>query len=409
MAVTVDMMEYPTHELAQAAYVSSDAEAIEENFETGGDANGIVGDWVGTESRKAVKFTTSGSIICSSASIYLNGVHGSPVGDMTFRIETDDDNKPSGSLVHANGTGTVANASISTSAWNKCSFTPFDLSAGTYWLVISIPDQADNTGWTWYRDNDGIGTSGNDAGKNGVWEIFTNEKIYYFRIYALHLQCYSESTIKQQGTYSLKGIAAAADSLNDTLTRTVDPTIDLSGQPRMYLYIRASRTGSHIKVGIHDSGGVTTEVTPNIASANTWQAVEVDISAVADGDKDDIDSIIVTVVNADADNTFYLDDMYGGLVIVSRERNIVYDSILELSKTRDIVYDSVLELSKTRDILYDSVLELSRERNIVYDLFELIQRLEAPTGVWTKQDRPVDGAVKQERPTGVWQKQDKPS
>jgi len=34
------------------------------------------------------------------------------------------------------------------------------------------------------------------------------------------LQSYSESTIKSQGSYSLKGVAAITDSLNKTLTRT---------------------------------------------------------------------------------------------------------------------------------------------------------------------------------------------
>jgi len=35
-----------------------------------------------------------------------------------------------------------------------------------------------------------------------------------------NLQSYSEDTIKTQGSYSLKGIAAITDSLNDTLTKT---------------------------------------------------------------------------------------------------------------------------------------------------------------------------------------------
>ena len=35
------------------------------------------------------------------------------------------------------------------------------------------------------------------------------------------LQSYSESTIKTQGSYALKAIAAQTDSLNDTLTRTI--------------------------------------------------------------------------------------------------------------------------------------------------------------------------------------------
>ena len=37
---------------------------------------------------------------------------------------------------------------------------------------------------------------------------------------ATNLQSYSESTIKTQGSYSLKGVAAITDSLNKTLTRT---------------------------------------------------------------------------------------------------------------------------------------------------------------------------------------------
>jgi hypothetical protein len=40
-------------------------------------------------------------------------------------------------------------------------------------------------------------------------------------IRGLALQSYSESTIKTQGSYSLKGVAAATDSLNKTLTRTI--------------------------------------------------------------------------------------------------------------------------------------------------------------------------------------------
>lgn len=37
---------------------------------------------------------------------------------------------------------------------------------------------------------------------------------------ASNFQSYSESTIKQQGSYSLKVVAAQTDSLNDTLTKT---------------------------------------------------------------------------------------------------------------------------------------------------------------------------------------------
>jgi hypothetical protein len=119
----------------------------------------------------------------------------------------------------------------------------------------------------------------------------------------------SESTIKKEGTYSLK-IIAPIMSLSKTLTKIFSPTWNLSGQTLIKFWVRASRIGSNFKLGFHDSGGTTTEVTPNITTANTWQLVTLDISAVADTDKDAIDSIILTILNADAENTIYLDNLY---------------------------------------------------------------------------------------------------
>lgn len=125
------------------------------------------------------------------------------------------------------------------------------------------------------------------------------------------LQCFSEDTIKEEGTYSLKGVAQATDSLNDTLTRTVDPTIDIKDRDRIKFDIRASRTGSNIKIAIRDSGTTVTEYTPNIAQANTWQEVKWYIGnpKVTNANKDAIDRIIITIINADSDNTFYIDNM----------------------------------------------------------------------------------------------------
>jgi hypothetical protein len=98
-------------------------------------------------------------------------------------------------------------------------------------------------------------------------------------------------------------------SLNKTLTHTFSSTSDLSGVSTLKFDMRASRTGSNVKIGFHDSGGTTTEITPNILSADTFQTVTVDISAVSDADKDAIDSIIFTMVNADEANTVYIDNM----------------------------------------------------------------------------------------------------
>ena len=129
------------------------------------------------------------------------------------------------------------------------------------------------------------------------------------------LQSYSESTVIQQGSYSLKGVAAITDSLNDTLTKTLTGAdkLDLTDSEGIEYDIYALRTGSNIKIGIHDSGGTTSEHTANVATSNTNQTESWDISGVADANKDDIDSIIVTISNADAANTFYLDDIKWGI------------------------------------------------------------------------------------------------
>ncbi len=151
----------------------------------------------------------------------------------------------------------------------------------------------------------GGGGAGRDAGGGGGGSGIVI--VRYLTTPAL--QSYSEATIKTQGTYALKGVAQITISLNKTLTRTIATPLNLSDKSSVTFYIRASRTGSNIKVGLHDVGGITTEVTPNIASVDTFQTATIDLSAVTNANKDAIDQIIITVINADATNTFYLDNM----------------------------------------------------------------------------------------------------
>lgn len=121
----------------------------------------------------------------------------------------------------------------------------------------------------------------------------------------------SESTIKEEGDYSMKVVAPQTVALNHPLTRTISPTINLTDQTSIKFWIRASRTGTNLKIGFHDSGGTTTESNIAISSADTWEEKTIDISAVANANKDAIDSIIITITNADAENTIYLDEMLG--------------------------------------------------------------------------------------------------
>jgi hypothetical protein len=122
---------------------------------------------------------------------------------------------------------------------------------------------------------------------------------------------YSEATIKHTGDYSTKIVALQTTSLNKTITRTVSPTINLTDQDNLKIWVRASRTGTNLKIGFHDSGGTTTESNIAISSADTFEEKTIDISTVANANKDAIDSIIITITNADAENTIYLDEMLG--------------------------------------------------------------------------------------------------
>lgn len=171
-----------------------------------------------------------------------------------------------------------------------------------------------NTGGSSASPGGAGGANTGGGGGGAVWQVTTGGAggsgiVVIRRPSVIDLQVSSESTLKTEGTYALKGVANITTSLNKTLTRTIASPLNLSGQGSVTFDIRASRTGSNIKVGIHDTGGTTTEVTPNITQADTFQSATIDLSGVTNANKDAIDQIIITIVNADATNTFYLDNM----------------------------------------------------------------------------------------------------
>lgn len=105
----------------------------------------------------------------------------------------------------------------------------------------------------------------------------------------------------------MKIVAAQTTSF----TRTVSPTINLTDQDNLKIWMRASRTGTNFKIGLHDSGGTTTESNIAISSADTWEQKTIDLSAVSNANKDAVDSLILTITNVDAENIIYLDAWYG--------------------------------------------------------------------------------------------------
>lgn len=125
-----------------------------------------------------------------------------------------------------------------------------------------------------------------------------------------NLQINTESTLFTQGTHSLK-MQFPTSSTSLYIERTISPVVDLTGVNRYRFDMYSNRTGKSVTIGIKDSGGTWSTVTPTIAVANTWESQEVDISGVATADKDAIDTIRFTAQDNTA-STFYIDNMRAG-------------------------------------------------------------------------------------------------
>jgi len=114
-----------------------------------------VGNVNGTTYIQAQSFTVSSGFSCDGVSVFARVNIGSPTGNITFRIETDSGGNPSGTLVHANATGTINISDWVELSWNRCDFSSFTLNPGTYWLVVSLGSQSSNNYITWKGDADG--------------------------------------------------------------------------------------------------------------------------------------------------------------------------------------------------------------------------------------------------------------
>jgi hypothetical protein len=167
---------------------------------------------------------------------------------------------------------------------------------------------------TTYNGTNGTANTGGGGGGGSAWAGHGGNGgsgiviVRYTPDTTYTLQSYSEATIKTQGSYALK-VVASTEALNKTLTKTFSTNHNLTGVKNLRLDAYASRTGGQWKLGLHDTGGTTTEITPTIATANTWQTINFDLSAVIDANKDAIDTLTLTITNADSSNTIYIDDI----------------------------------------------------------------------------------------------------
>lgn len=149
--------------------------AVLTSYETGQDEDQFIGDSGGNEFRKAQSFQISILANVDSADLYLVDGPTSPTDAITVRVETDNGSGfPSGTLVDANATGTIAAASVTGSyQFLTCTFNaPFSLLASTtYHLVASVPNQSNDVRFHWGVDNGGLYTSGKamSSTNGGAW------------------------------------------------------------------------------------------------------------------------------------------------------------------------------------------------------------------------------------------------
>jgi len=346
--IELDYMEYSSDALAREAY-KSNSEVVDQQYigvennatlTVGKDSNG------GTAS--AQSFILSGTKTVTSVEVMRGARVGIPTGNWTLRIETNVGGLPSGILADVNAEVVVSPPSSDGTTVKGTFATPFNLSAGTtYWLVIVGDAQSSDNYWALSSYDSGSSYANGTAAIRAVDSNWYVQGIdMWFKIYvqgSVYLQSYSESTIKTQGSYALKAVAAITTSLNKALTHTFASPLNLSGINTAEFDIRASRTGANIKVELHNANGTTTEITPTISSAGTYQTVIWDLSAVVDADKNAIDSIIVTVVNADAANTFYIDNFNGGAYTPTVVAGLYYTAIP--------LYTTVITVAKFLNIL----------------------------------------------------------
>jgi len=267
MPKELDYMEYPTNALAQAAYVSNGEPSSWDLFNEdcadftgwtdgdGGDAvssinpagqfqfdSGSVG--VANYATEGIDFGSTPNTFTVNVELYHDalGTRGATEGNDDFQIDVRQADeifraifgtdglflRDTGSGYTEVGTDLVkSNASAEWQEWR------FLVTFGTVGDGVCNVYLKDSTYPAWSK----VGTAIPCSYVAGVTDGYTRfiqygtstahriTHVEYYQIatglYPPTLQSYSEPTIKTQGSYSLKGVAAITDSLNKTLTRTI--------------------------------------------------------------------------------------------------------------------------------------------------------------------------------------------
>ena len=143
--------------------------------------------WLGANGpnqyRQGQSFSLDVASEISKVVISFASANGSPTGDVTVRLETDNAGKPSGTLVHEDAT--ISKPGCTTIAWEEFTF-PSNIAVDaetTYWVVIRSLDQASSVTRNIYAKAGGEATAMQE--KNLVWDAAWGEtNVICYRIYA---------------------------------------------------------------------------------------------------------------------------------------------------------------------------------------------------------------------------------
>jgi hypothetical protein len=157
-------------------------------FDNASDGTYAIGNISGTEQKVAQSFKLTRDTVVRSVKLYLGKKTGTPLGNITVRIETNNGSVPSGTLANFYAKATLDENSIIESGWNHFVFNnPFRLSTNTtYWIVAEIPAQSNyyatpnNNYWTWAYNNGNGYENGTAALYNGTsWSaVSANDMLF---------------------------------------------------------------------------------------------------------------------------------------------------------------------------------------------------------------------------------------
>lgn len=153
-------------------------------YESGADADKLIGDVGGTETAQSQSFKLDEAMYVKGVDVYLKKNAGTP-GDITVTIETNSTDKPSGTLAAASLTGTIPAFTTATYGWVHLEFaTGASLSkATTYHVVLKTAAASNDNNYAWDADasspayTDGAMSVSTDGGAN--WTAVSAADAYF--------------------------------------------------------------------------------------------------------------------------------------------------------------------------------------------------------------------------------------